>query len=121
MTASDVDLQATLTVQTTGNSHAGMVARYQASGNMYLGALVGMNGSYSLQIWKCVGGTWSQLSAATVSSNTGVMRFVAQGSNLSLYLDGNLIASAVDSDILGAVKPVTVAARERPTARRPFP
>ena len=102
VTASDVDLQATITVQTTGNSHAGMVARYQASGNMYLGALVGMNGSYSLQIWKCVGGTWSQLSAATVSSNTGVMRFVAQGSNLSLYLDGNLIASAVDSDILGA-------------------
>ena len=99
---SDADIQADVTVLTTGNSHAGLLARRQASGDMYLGALVGLEGNYSLQIWKCVGGAWSMLSAVSVVTNTGTLRFQVQGNSLSLSLDGSLLASVVDSDVVGA-------------------
>src|SRR5205823_5017047 len=56
--AADVTLQEDVTVASTGVSSAGLVARYSGSGdtNMYLGALVGINGNYLGIIYRGVGG-----------------------------------------------------------------
>ena len=99
--AVDADLTANVDVGSSGFQHSGLVARYSGSGDqdMYLGALVNSDGAYCAQIWRNLGGQWSQLSSAPAQSGYGKLRFVVQGSALSLYFDSQLATSAVDGAI----------------------
>ena len=101
--ATDVVVEAQLSVASIGVSHAGLVARYTGAGdsNMYLAALVGINGSYTTQIWRNVGGSWALLAVNPVAKGSGTVRFEVTGSSLSLFLDGDLVTSAIDNLITG--------------------
>src|SRR5262249_12154352 len=101
--ASDVSVQADVVVASTGFSHAGLIARYAGTGdsNMYLGTIVGSNGSFTAQIWRNVAGAWTQLTSKAVATGTGTLRLVVLGDSLQLFLNGNLVGSTVDSALQG--------------------
>ena len=86
LTAADVALKARVALSETGHCHAGLVARYTGPGdaNMYLGALVGWDGAYSLEIWRQSQGRWELLSSVPVSQGTGVLQFTVGGTTLQL-------------------------------------
>lgn len=76
----------------------GLAARWSAGG-MYVGRIIsGGNNLYFAEIFKYVGGTPTVLSSQQVSHGTGTLRFDLLGSDLRLYLDGQLVGAAEDSD-----------------------
>ena len=99
VSASDVELTALVDVQ--AGLHAGLVARYSgpADQNMYLAALVNLDGQYSVQLWRNLDGQWAQLSSQTVASGRGTLSFSVIGSTLSVSLDGQLIDQLTDTTI----------------------
>src|SRR5262249_35427589 len=99
----DVVVEGKVTV--SSGKFAGLVARYTGPGdsNMYFGALVGTGtSSFQAQLWKNVGGAWSQLTGVPVASGTGILHLEVIGSTLKLSLDGNLVTSANDGSITAA-------------------
>ncbi len=85
----------------SGGQYAGLVARYQGPGetNFYYGRLLYLgNGVANAAIYRNVNGVWSQVgSGENVTANQGTLDFQVQGSNLTLYLNGNLVATGQDS------------------------
>jgi hypothetical protein len=88
---------------TTGDfSFAGLVARHDGPGDtdMYLGMLKKVGSSYFAQIFRNVGGVWTQLSSTAVSgSGTVTLRFDVIGTSLQLFVNDTLSAFAFDSNL----------------------
>jgi hypothetical protein len=101
VSAADVSVQAT--VSATATASPGLVARYAGpgDGNMYAAFLVG-GAQPTATIWRSVGGTWTLLASAPVSSSAGTLRFDVQGSSLAVYFNYQLATSATDGMITGA-------------------
>src|SRR5262249_36342141 len=53
-------------------------------------------------IWKNVGGTWTQLTAAPVAGSSGTLRLDVVGSSLTLLLNGTPVGSTTDGSVSGA-------------------
>jgi sugar lactone lactonase YvrE len=97
--AADVTVQADVALGKTGVQYSGLIARYSGPGatNLYWGTLVGNNGQFFADIFRNVGGTWTQLAGAAVGTGTGALRFDVLGSSLKVYLNDVLVASATDT------------------------
>jgi hypothetical protein len=78
----DVTVQADVALGKTGVQFAGLIARYSGPGatNLYWGTLVGNNGQFFADIFRNVGGNWTQLAGAPVATGTGALRFDVLGS-----------------------------------------
>jgi hypothetical protein len=81
----------------------GLVGRYSGPGdsNMYLGWICYRDGQTYAEIWRNVGGAWTELSSAAVSGTSGTVRFDVVGTSLSLYFNGVLATQASDGAITG--------------------
>ena len=99
----NVTVQADVDLTVSGSAQAGLVARYTGPGdsNMYLGQLVGTNGSFSAAISRNVAGAWTILTQAPVATGTGTLCLEVLGNSLNLYLNGALVASALDNLMQG--------------------
>ncbi len=93
----NASVQAQLTAL-AANTSAGLLARYNAStGDTLWAGLVSSydavhkTTTYSAQIRQRVGGVWRTLLTITTGVHPGLLRFDVSGSQLSLYLDGNLV------------------------------
>lgn len=91
---------------------AGLVARYQSTGNggsYYFAALSRSSTGYTATIYKCVGGVFTVLARATLSpalfNGTGTIEFDVIGSSLHLsVMNGEnavVVAKATDTSIAG--------------------
>jgi uncharacterized protein YkwD len=101
LSASDVSVQAD--VAPTNGQWAGLVTRYSGTGDqtMYLGVLVGTAGGFQAMLWRDIGGNWTQLTSQSyVGVGAGTFRFDVIGSSLRLYLNGNAVAWAADSQLI---------------------
>jgi hypothetical protein len=103
MFATDVSVQADLTLAASGINRAGLVARYSGDGdtNMYYANLVGNSTSAVAYISSNVGGTWTLLKTVSGLPGTGTLRFDVVGDTLTLFLNGNVVTSVVDDAIQG--------------------
>jgi hypothetical protein len=81
------------------NGSAGLLGRYQASGDTYWGGLDNYGGAVWAEIWRRSGGAWSLLDSRPVSASTGTLRFEIVGASLKLYLNNGLVSRAVDHGI----------------------
>jgi N-acetylneuraminic acid mutarotase len=99
LSVSDVLVQATVTLPV--NSQVGLIARYSGPGdtNMYWGMLFNTGGTTYAMIWRNSGGTWTFLDSEAIPGNPmgGLLRFTVIGNSLKLFLNGALVASAVDA------------------------
>lgn len=97
--AADVVVQGDISLGLNGQPQVGLVARYQgpADRNMYLGQIVGNNGTFTGVIMRNTGGVWATLAQAPSAAGTGTLRFEVVGNSLKLFLNGTLLASALDS------------------------
>jgi hypothetical protein len=107
LSVADVAVEATVTAAPTSSSGVGLVARYAGPGNnnyyfARLGHPAGGGTSFVVDLWKYVGGVWTQLSpSAPVGSNSGDLRFEVFGSSLKLFFNGTLKAFATDRSLPG--------------------
>jgi Ca2+-binding RTX toxin-like protein len=99
----DTASELSFTLPSTGTSLAGVVARYQGTGdrNLYLGAIRSVNGVATAVIMKNVNGVWTTLATHSLTSNTGRLRFEVEGTALRLFVGPTsgpltLVASAID-------------------------
>jgi hypothetical protein len=82
------------------NGSAGLLARYQTSGDTYWGGLDNYGGAVWAEIWRRSGGAWSLLDSRPVSvAATGTLRFEVLGSSLKLYLNNSAVSIATDHGI----------------------
>jgi hypothetical protein len=98
---SNVDLKTNVNVSAVGQA-AGLVARYSGSGdmNMYWAGLVDTSAGVQAQIWVNNAGTWRELASANMNvSGSTPIEFIAEGSNLQLFVNGNFAASANDTSL----------------------
>jgi ELWxxDGT repeat protein len=98
--ASDVALSLDVALTAAGVQYTGLVARYGGPGtdtNMYWGAVVGVNGAYTAEIWRNLNGTWTLLTRSTLATGAGTLQFLAAGDSLRLVFNGALVASANDA------------------------
>jgi hypothetical protein len=98
----NVQVQADVTLASTGVQYSGLVARYSGVGdqNMYWGGLLGVNGAFQAFIYRNVGGVWTQLNAVTpvtLTSATNTLTFQVVGPSLKLFMNGTLVAFANDT------------------------
>jgi hypothetical protein len=98
-TYSDAILSADVDVGASAMRSIGLTARYGGPGenNQYLGMLGYDAGRFTVYIYRNVGGNWTMLKSADVSTGTGTLKFEVQGSSLKLSFNGNLIISATDN------------------------
>ncbi len=101
--------QVTLSPNTYSNQSMGLVARYSGSGDnasYYQGELTSdTSGDVVAQIWAIVNGvatTSMPLASATVAASSGELRFEVIGSQLQLFLNDVMVASATDATITAA-------------------
>ncbi len=82
---------------------AALVARYSGplEDNFYLGQLLGNgDGTFTATIWKKVSGVWTKLAtSAAISTGTGTLNFQVIGSTLQVSMNGNVLATAIDTDL----------------------
>jgi stage V sporulation protein SpoVS len=113
LTAADVSVSSAVTV--ASGQMAGLVARYQGTGdqNLYFGGLYNQGGTYTAKLYKNVGGSWSQLDSEAVNTSSSAaqpwaLTFQVVGPSLKLLLDTGsgsgpqLVASAVDGSLTQA-------------------
>jgi hypothetical protein len=98
LVATDVDVQANVSVTVPGQV-AGLVARYSgpADQNMYYATLSNTGSGFVAALWRNVNGAWTQLASAATGSSSGTLLFRLAGSQLRLFLNGNLLVSAADT------------------------
>jgi uncharacterized protein YkwD len=96
---SGTEVQANVTLSSTGFQDIGLVARYSGPGerNFYLGVLASNQGQYTAYLVRNFNGQWKQLASAPVKSGSGILSLQAVGSSLKLFLDGQLLVYAHDS------------------------
>ncbi|MHB1035617.1 MAG: hypothetical protein ACYC0Y_13315, partial [Pirellulales bacterium] len=95
----NVSVSADVNVTSSSYAYAGLVARYSGPGDksLYLGHLLHANGQFVAQMWRNVGGVWTQLSQQIVDSGTGNLKFDVVGSSLKLYLNNALVGNVQDT------------------------
>jgi hypothetical protein len=94
-------LQALVTVNP--GQAAGLVSRYSGPGdaNMYWAGLVGAGaGSAYAEIWVNVNGNWQLLNFAAVATNSGTLKLVTSGNQLTLFVNNVSTLSITDSSLL---------------------
>jgi len=82
----------------------GLVARYSGLGdtNMYWAGLVGREGDFTGEIWRNIGGVWTQLFSKTVDQGEGLVRFELIGDSLKLFLNNQLVGFCFDTALPNA-------------------
>lgn len=94
----NVILEAQVLVFNSGISDAGLVARVKDANNYYYAALDGINGAYSVSIYKVVNNVKTRIgTAAPVGSNVGKLRFEVVGNSLKLFFDDALAVDVTDN------------------------
>jgi hypothetical protein len=111
--ASNVSVQADVTVGTSGTQFGGPIARYSGPGdqNMYWGTLTFTNNAYEADILRNLNGTWTILASTPITGTiptTNTMRLDVAGPSLKLFMNGNLVTFASDT----ALTTGTVGVRE---------
>jgi hypothetical protein len=105
--AADVTVQATISLDPVAAATAGLVARYNGTGDglgsMYLGRIVFAGGGYVAEIDRVRGGVITPRASVALAgfTGTGTLRFVVSVSSLKLYLNGNQLLSVTDTSITG--------------------
>ena len=99
----DVTVEARVTLGGPAYSYGGVVARYGGAGdrNMYWGGIKRLDGKFSAEIWKNVGGTWSLVGTRAVSAGAGVVRLEVIGDSLQLFFNDEIVVFANDRSIAG--------------------
>ena len=100
----DVAVEALIVLGGPAYSYGGVIARYAGPGdaNMYWGGIKRLDGEFSAEIWKQVGGKWSLVGTRPVSAGTGVVRLEVIGDALRLFFADELVVFANDRSIMGA-------------------
>jgi hypothetical protein len=100
----DVAVEALVVLGGPAYTYGGVIARYTGPGdaNMYWGGIKRLEGEFSAEIWKQVGGSWSLVGTRAVSTGTGVVRLEVIGDALRLFFDDELVVFANDRSIMGA-------------------
>ena len=88
-------------------THAGLVARYDvATGDMYLGSLVKLDGRLAAHLWLCRAGVWKNLAledlgpfANNPNLASGRLQFQVHGTSLRLSLNGQTIAATSNNEL----------------------
>jgi hypothetical protein len=118
ISAANVVVQADVTLPTGQDSQVGLVARYSGSGDtadMYWGFLFRLGTTTRAQIYRHTnaGNAWTLLADAAVPGNplSGKLRFEVIDSSLQLFLNGALVASAVDTSPQAINSPGSVGTR----------
>jgi hypothetical protein len=95
----DGSVQVDFTLGSSSASYVGLVSRNASPGNLYLGEIMAVNGTYTAYLFRCLGGTWTQLATAPVGNSSGALRLENVGTSLKLFLDGQLLVYAFDSNL----------------------
>jgi predicted GNAT family N-acyltransferase len=83
----------------SANTAATLLSRYEDAGDMYWAGLANHGGSVFAEIWKEVGGVWTELASHQGVASGGILEFDTVGAALNLYLNGQRLASATDSTL----------------------
>jgi hypothetical protein len=104
LSEADVTLRTDIDVPASGVRSAGLDARYGGTGdeNYYGGAVVGVKGSFTAQIWRNVEGKQRLLSRQAIPDGSATLRFEAIGDSLKLFLDDRVVGNAFDSALPAA-------------------
>jgi hypothetical protein len=98
--SADVNVQGDVNFTAAGQ-YAGLIARYSGTGdsNMYYGRLVYLgNGLADAGIYRNLNGAWTLVAGGgNIGVSSGTLVFQTIGSQLKLFLNGNVIVAAVDS------------------------
>src|SRR5262249_49262163 len=101
----DVTVAGDVSLTPGAGQSAGLVARYTGPlySNFYLAQFRDIgNGLYQAAIFKNIGGTFSLVAlGATTTKNAGRLQFKLMRSTLEVDLDSTMLASAVDTSIIG--------------------
>jgi len=105
VSAANVTVEANVTL--TANSYFGLLARYTGPGdtNGYLANVSRLaDGTYQANLYKSVGGGAYTVIGTTAFRTTfaGNIRFVMNGSTLTLLMDNTLAVTVTDTSIIGA-------------------
>jgi subtilisin-like proprotein convertase family protein len=87
---------------TSSNQAAGLVTRYSGPlyNNFYLGQIVDIGSGFKTEIFKNIGGTFTQLAVGTVvNTGTGTLELESVGQSVKLIFNGTLVAYAFDGDL----------------------
>jgi len=98
---SDFELRAKLTPKSTGIQDCNFIFRRTDANNMYIAGFETWEADNTVVIGKRTAGTWIQLASTpfTVTQDqTYNFRIVCVGSRIEVWIDGNLILTATDSD-----------------------
>ena len=100
---SQADVTVAASVALDDGQDVGLVTRYSGplESNFYLGQLAGTAAGFQATIWKNVGGAQTKLTKGlTAGSGSGTLEFQTIGSTMTLLLDGNVLATATDTDLV---------------------
>jgi hypothetical protein len=85
---------------------AGLLSRYTAAtGNTYRAGIASTYNartkvtSYSAQIWRKFGGTWTLLASQPIATGTGTLTLLTAGGAQQLYLNGAMVLAASDKKL----------------------
>jgi ELWxxDGT repeat protein len=98
--STDVQVQAHVSLLTTGVSRADLYARSNNNGtNAYAATLLSNDGVVTAKIRRLISGTSTPLATVTTNLPTGeaTLRFEVKGSQLTLFVDGTRVATAIDT------------------------
>jgi len=100
--SADYSVQVTINDVNAGDDASILAARVQDTNNMYAVKLNGLSGG---QMYKKVSGTWTAIGSSFSNPTAGsVMKFIVNGSTISVEDDGTTVASTTDTDISAAGK-----------------
>lgn len=96
----DVSVTAAFDVGHAGRQTVGLVARYRGpeDAEMVAGLVAALDGQTRGQIWRSAGGRWEVLANGPVDVSHGATEFTAAGQTLTLSVNGQVVATAVDPD-----------------------
>jgi hypothetical protein len=98
---SDFELRAKLTPKSTGIQDCNFIFRRTDANNMYIAGFETWEADNTVVIGKRTAGTWIQLASTPFTVTQGQtynFRIVCVGSRIEVWIDGNLILTATDSD-----------------------
>ena len=99
ITSGDVNVQGNFQF-TAANQYVGLVARYSGTGdnNMYYGRLLYLGSNVAnAAIFRNLNGTWTQIGGSlNLNVTSGLLTFQVVGTQLKLFLNGNILVSGVD-------------------------
>ena len=109
LSTSNLDVSATVTVP--AGQHAGVLSRYSGTGveNMYYAALFNTATGFEVNLYRFINGVATLLQgtnlATAPTNNTATISLLTEGKTLSVYYNGTLIDSLLDTTAGGAAGP----------------